>query len=221
MTVPKSTLKPATSEQSNTMTSIDIDGNLYPLIEIRSTGDVLLDVHFMNDSECTKSIPKDALRSLRTKRLPIPSPRILYRAKLDTIKKYSEYFQILLKPQFAEGIEVAKALAELQASNQDATKIEADKLPRVKIVDEDGATKTFGRELIFKDMLNIVHGSVSTLPASCKRSSLTLSPGSCDISVQYPVHHHSHRPGRPLRLHGSGFPSYAEDFECPQVPSHT
>lgn len=159
MTVPKSTLKPATSEQSNTMTSIDIDGNLYPLIEIRSTGDVLLDVHFMNDSECTKSIPKDALRSLRTKRLPIPSPRILYRAKLDTIKKYSEYFQILLKPQFAEGIEVAKALAELQASNQDATKIEADKLPRVKIVDEDGATKTFGRELIFKDMLNIVHGS--------------------------------------------------------------
>src|SRR5436853_283308 len=121
MTAPK----PTSSEQSNTMAGINIDGNDYPLVEIRSTGDVLLDVHFLNDSECTKSIPKDALRSLRTKRLPIPSPRILYRVKLDTIKKYSEYFQILLKPQFAEGIEVAKALAALQTSNQDPTKIEA------------------------------------------------------------------------------------------------
>ena len=158
------------------MASINIDGNEYPLVEIRSTGDVLLDVHFMNDFECTKSIPKDALRSLRTKRLPIPSPRILYRVKLDTIKKYSEYFQILLKPQFAEGIEVAKALAALQALNQDATKIEADKLPRVKIVDEDSATKTFGRESIFKDMLNIVHGSVSTLPAGCEGSSSDFKP---------------------------------------------
>ncbi|KAL2075709.1 hypothetical protein VTL71DRAFT_652 [Oculimacula yallundae] len=155
MTAPK----PITPALSNIMTTIKIDGSEYPLLEIRSTGDVLLDVHFMNDSECTKSIPKDALRSLRTKKLPIPSPRILYRVKLYTIKKYSEYFKILLKPQFAEGIEVAQTLAALQALNQDVTKVEADKLPRIKIVDEDGATKTFGRELIFKDMLNIVHGS--------------------------------------------------------------
>ncbi|KAH7342839.1 hypothetical protein BKA65DRAFT_595886 [Rhexocercosporidium sp. MPI-PUGE-AT-0058] len=158
MTTPKG----ATPEPSAPITTIKIDSIEHPLVEIRSTGDVLLDVHFLNDSECTKSIPRDALRSLRTKKLPIPSPRILYRVKLDTIKKYSEFFQILLKPQFSEGIEVAQALAALQASNQDATKVEADKLPRVKIIDEDGATKTFGRELIFKDMLNIVHGSDPT-----------------------------------------------------------
>ncbi|CZS97322.1 hypothetical protein WAI453_008543 [Rhynchosporium graminicola] len=156
MTAPKPTLAP---EPGKTVATIKIDGNEYPVLDIRSNGDVLLDVQFLNDSDCTKSIPKDALRSLRTKKLPITSPRVLYRVKLDTIKKYSEYFKILLKAQFAEGLEVAQVLAGLQASNQDVTKVEADKLPRIKIVDEDGATKTLGRELIFKDMLNIVHGS--------------------------------------------------------------
>ncbi|KUJ21830.1 uncharacterized protein LY89DRAFT_681223 [Mollisia scopiformis] len=129
------------------------------LVEIRSTGDILLDVHFKNTSECTKSIPKDALRSLRTRKLPIPSPRILYRVRLDTLKKHSEYFRIMLKPQFAEGLAVEKALKDLADASQVASELEPEKLPRVSIIDEDTATKTFGREAVFRDMLRIIHGA--------------------------------------------------------------
>ncbi|KAI9051427.1 hypothetical protein LZ554_004473 [Drepanopeziza brunnea f. sp. 'monogermtubi'] len=149
----------AGTAESSIVATVQVEGTEYSLVEIRSTGDILLDVTFKNTSECTKSIPKDALRSLRTKKLPIPSPRILYRVKMETIKKYSEYFQILFKPIFAEGLAVTKALADLEAAGLDPTIIEADKLPRVNIVDEDSITKTFGREVIFRDMLRIVHGN--------------------------------------------------------------
>lgn len=142
------------------MATVQVEGNEYPLVDIRATGDVILDVTFKNTSECTKSIPKDALRSLRAKKLRMPSPRIMYRVKLDTIKKHSEYFQILFKPLFAEGLAVAKALADLEASGLDPSSVEAEKLPRVNIVDEDSSTKTFGREKIFGEMLRIVHGNV-------------------------------------------------------------
>ncbi|KAK6584960.1 hypothetical protein PZA11_003184 [Diplocarpon coronariae] len=149
----------AAQVETSPMASARIEGTEFPLVEIRTTGDILLDVYFKNTSACTKSIPKDALRSLRTKKLPMPSPRILYRVKLETIKKHSEYFQILFKPLFAEGLAVTKALSDLESSGLDPTKIEAEKLPRVQIVDEDSITKTFGREAIFRDMLRVVHGN--------------------------------------------------------------
>lgn len=151
--------KAAMAEPATTAT-MQIDGKELPLVDIRSTGDILLDVTFKNTTECTKSIPKDALRLVRAQKVAIPSPRILYRVRLETLKKHSEYFQFMLKPQFAEGISVAKTLADLEVAGIDASKVEPGRLPRISIVDEDGATKTFGRELIFRDMLHIIHGSV-------------------------------------------------------------
>jgi hypothetical protein len=74
------------------------------------------------------------------------------------LKKHSQYFEILLKPQFSEGLAVAEAFARFAEQKQDPTEIEAEKLPRIKIVDEDTATKTFGREQVFSDLLRIVHG---------------------------------------------------------------
>jgi hypothetical protein len=145
-------------EMVSMQATIKLDGEDFPLVEIRSTGDVLLDVLFKNTSHCTKSIPKDALRLLRTKKTPLLSPRIIYRVRLETLKKHSEYFQILLKPQFAEGLAVAETFARLAEGNEDPGEIEAERLPRIKIVDEDVATKTFGRENIFRDLLRIVHG---------------------------------------------------------------
>jgi hypothetical protein len=144
-----------------TMTSIKVAGQEYPLIDIRSTGDLILDVSFKNTPECTKSIPKDALRALRSKKLPVPSPRIFYRVRLETLKKHSEYFRTLLTPPFAEGVSVAETLSRLSKSNQNPTEVEAEQLPRVKIVDDDSATKTIGRELIFRDLLHVLHGAVS------------------------------------------------------------
>jgi len=150
---------PPVNDIQSMMASINIGEDEYQLVDIRSTGDILLEVTFKNGSDITKSIPKDALRNLRARGLPIPSPTIFYRARLDTLTKNSEYFRLLVKPQFAEGLSVAEAFASLAASGQDPTKIEANRLPRVKIVDEDIATKTFGREIIFADLLRILHGS--------------------------------------------------------------
>lgn len=157
-----------TTEIATSMATIQIEESQLPLAEIRSTGDVLLDVQFKNTAECTKSIPKDALRSLRTRKLPIPSPRIIYRVRLDTLKKHSEYFRIMLKPQFAEGLAVERALKELAGTNQVASELDPEKLPIIRIVEEDTATKTFGREVVFRDMLRIIHGAVSQTKKALK-----------------------------------------------------
>jgi len=151
---------PATDPAKAIMATIRVEEQEYPLLDIRSTGDVILDVSFKNTAECTKSIPKDT-RELRSKKSP-PSPRIFYRVRLETLKKHSEYFRTLLAPLFAEGISVADALSRLAKSNQNPTELEAEMLPRVQIVDDDTATKTIGREFIFRDLLQIIHGAVSS-----------------------------------------------------------
>ncbi|PMD21832.1 hypothetical protein NA56DRAFT_624790 [Hyaloscypha hepaticicola] len=156
MSAPKS---PAAGLAKSTNNIIRVGDQEYPLLDIRSTGDLILDVSFKNTAECTKSIPKDAIRELRSKKSPVPSPRIFYRVRLDTLKKHSEYFRTLLAPQFAEGVSVAETLSSLSKSNLNPAEIEAEKLPRVMIVDEDTATKTLGRELIFRDLLQVLHGA--------------------------------------------------------------
>ena len=157
-----SAVKPPATEPAKAMATIRVGEQEYPLLDIRSTGDVILDVSFKNTTECTKSIPKDAIRELRSKKLPLPSPRIFYRVRLETLKKHSEYFRTLLTPPFAEGVSVANTLSRLAKSNQVPTEVEAEKLPKVEIVDEDTATKTIGRELIFRDLLQIIHGAASS-----------------------------------------------------------
>jgi len=133
--------------------SICIDDKTYPVIEIRSTGDVILDVSFENSNACTKSIPAKISKS------PIPS-RIFYRVRLETLKKSSKYFQHLLGSTFAEGVAIADTFAQLAKSNLNPSEVETEKLPRIKIIEEDVATKTIGRETIFCDMLRIIHGAV-------------------------------------------------------------
>ncbi len=153
-------LKPPPPEPKG-VTNIHIEGEEFPLVEIRTTGDLLLDVRFDNGAECQRSIPKDVIREIQAKRLPKLSPRVVYRVRLETLQKHSEYFRILLTPKFAEGIAVADTHARLVAAGDDPTNVEAERLPRVTIVDEATATKTLGRELVFRDMLRIIHGSVS------------------------------------------------------------
>jgi hypothetical protein len=141
-------------------TSIHIDDKEYPVVEIRSTGDVILDVSFENSNACNKSIPAEDLRKWRTSKSPIPSPRIFYRVRLETLKKNSKYFEHLLGPTFAEGKAIADTYAELAKSDLNPAEVEANRLPRITIVEEDVATKTVGRETIFCDMLRIIHGAV-------------------------------------------------------------
>ncbi|TVY58316.1 hypothetical protein LCER1_G000514 [Lachnellula cervina] len=144
-------------ESPEVAASISIDDKTYPVIEIRSTGDVILDVSFENSNACTKSIPSQDIRKLS--KTPIPSPRIFYRVRLETLKKNSKYFQHLLGSTFAEGVAIADTFAQLAKSNLNPSEVEAEKLPRIKIIEEDVATKTIGRETIFCDMLRIIHGA--------------------------------------------------------------
>jgi len=154
-------MPPVTNPASQEVTtSIDIDDASHKLVEIRATGDVILDVTFANTFACTKSIPSDAIQKLRATKSPFPSPRVLYRVRLETLKKHSKYFAHLLGSDvFGEGRDVALKLASLAKSNLNATEIEAQYLPRIKIVDEDDATRIMGREQIFRDMLRIIHGA--------------------------------------------------------------
>lgn len=79
---------------------------------------------------------------------------------METLKKQSRYFAHLFGPNFAEGTAITEAFGRLAKLGQNPTEVAAEKLPRIKIVDEDGATKTLGREAVFRDMLRIIHGAV-------------------------------------------------------------
>lgn len=140
--------------------SITLDDKLHKVIEIRATGDVILDVCFENTSACTKSIPNDALQKLRNSKSTNLSSRGLFRVRLETLKKHSKYFAHLLGSDiFGEGRAIKDTFSKLAELKLKPHEVEADLLPRIKIVDEDDATKTIGRENVFRDMLRIIHGA--------------------------------------------------------------
>jgi hypothetical protein len=156
-----STTAPATPPPtSGGEASIYIDDTDYKLVEIRATGDVILDVTFENTYACTKSVPSDAIHKLRASKAAITSVRLFYRARLETLKKHSKYFGHLLGSDvFGEGLRIKEAFSELAQSGLKPSEIEPAFLPRIKIVDEDDATRAMGRELVFRDMLQIIHGA--------------------------------------------------------------
>lgn len=140
--------------------SICIDDTDYKIVEIRATGDVILDVTFENTNACTKSIPSDAIQKLRASRAAIPSARVFYRVRLETLKKHSKYFTHLLGSDvFGEGRTITDIFSGLAQSNLKPSEVEPARLPRIQIVDEDDATRTMGREEVFRDMLQIIHGA--------------------------------------------------------------
>jgi hypothetical protein len=139
---------------------IHTDGTDYKVVEIRATGDVILDVTFANTNACTKSIPSDAIHKLRASRAAIPSVRFFYRVRLETLKKQSKYFAHLLGSDvFGEGRAIKDSFSGLAQAGLQPSEVEAARLPRIKIVDEDDATRTMGREVVFRDMLQIIHGA--------------------------------------------------------------
>ncbi|RKF65445.1 putative hydroxyproline-rich glyco protein [Golovinomyces cichoracearum] len=139
-------------------TTLEINDEILPLVELIKEGDLILDVKFQTSQDCTKSIPKDALRHLRSQNIPFPSPRILYRIKSESLIKESSYFRLLLSPNFAEGIAIQKTCEALAESGQNPINVDAKRLPRTMIIDEDLTTKTVGREQIFADLLRVIHG---------------------------------------------------------------
>jgi hypothetical protein len=169
-TVPRHDEKPP--PVTEILTTMQVDGEEHTLIEVRATGDVVLDVTFENHRSSSKLLVGQA----GTTRLPSiqkntksTNTRMLYRVRLDTLKKTSKYFDLLLgSDTFEEGKKIAATFASLQAKGVTPTTVEAHELPRIQITDDDETTRIAGREAVFGDLLRILHaGDISmrlTLP---------------------------------------------------------
>lgn len=142
--------------------TVNIDGKLCSLVNIRATGDILLDVTFENRKSSLKlisyhnSAPRGGTAVKYTKSL---DNRMLYRVRLDTLKRTSKYFELLLgSDKFAEGSGIATTFASLQVRDIVPSEAESQDLPRISIIDDDESTRITGREMVFGDLLHILHG---------------------------------------------------------------
>jgi hypothetical protein len=140
------------------------------VVEIVPDGDVILDVTFTNSRETLRQARK-AAQSLSARKLAAGTAPILntqvkaaYRVKLGALRRHSVYFENLLTDtRFSEGRAIIEALEKLSLRGVDAENAVASDLPWVKIADDDEATRSAGREVVFEDLLRILHGDDSPL----------------------------------------------------------
>jgi hypothetical protein len=145
------------------LSRIKIDGKEYDLADIRATGDLLLEVTFENQKSSLKLVSEHespARIGSITKHTKSPNGRLLYRVRLDTLRKTSKYFELLLGSQnFAEGSGIATTFAALRVREISPSEAEPQDLPRISITDDDDTTRIAGREAVFGDLLRILHGA--------------------------------------------------------------
>lgn len=180
---PKMTEKPEAPPPSVVeSSSLEIDGISYEVIDIRLTGDVILDVTFENSKGSSLALvttPGTTSRPLAAKAptaKKATSLRRLYRVRLDTLKKTSKYFEHLLGSEvFKEGRNITERFAELRMRGLSPTEADATELPRIQITDDDEATRAVGRENVFADLLRIIHGTeAATKPTVVYLASLAI-----------------------------------------------
>ncbi|KFY30802.1 hypothetical protein V493_01650, partial [Pseudogymnoascus sp. VKM F-4281 (FW-2241)] len=143
-----------------------VDNEEVNLIDIRATGDILLDITFTN-SHSTRTIL--ALNSALPPRLSpfskpgLPSDRTLFRVRLDTLTKTSAYFsRLLTDARFQEATKLTSSFAALALRGVVPAEAQPADLPRVAITDDDDATQVAGRSPILADLLRILHSGDAT-----------------------------------------------------------
>lgn len=145
------------------LSRIQIDGKEYDLSDIRATGDLLLEVTFENRKSSLKLVSEHdspARVGPIIKHAKSPNSRLLYRVRLETLKKASKYFELLLgSKNFAEGSGIANAFTALKVRGISPSEAEPQDLPRISIIDDDDTTRIAGREAIFADLLRVLHGA--------------------------------------------------------------
>lgn len=147
-------------------------------VMIAPDGDVVLDVTFELSQETLRAARKAANARTTASRTPtrpggqpptpaIPSPslksttRILYRVNLTTLKNNSKYFTSLLgDSRFAEAKSIETALEKLSLRQVKPSEAETKDLPRVQITIDDEETRQAGQEVVFGDLLRMLHGQV-------------------------------------------------------------
>jgi hypothetical protein len=141
------------------------NGDKTNIVNISSTGDIVLDVTFETSHETIKRSRKAALAVARKAGPNIaaapnfkPTVKVAYRVRLDTLKKHSLYFSNLLSnAQFSEARLVTTKHEELASKGIKPAEADSSNLPWIHITDDDEATRIAGREQAFEDILHIMH----------------------------------------------------------------
>ncbi|KAI0192406.1 hypothetical protein EV127DRAFT_47301 [Xylaria flabelliformis] len=144
------------------------------VIVISEHGDVVLDATFQNSKDTIRAARKAATAQTSQPRRgggggagggdPQPQPkarvRLAFRVDLAVLRKQSKYFDKLLgDSHFKEANDVETAFAALKLKGANARDADVTELPWIAIHDDDAATSYAYRELVFADLLRIVHGA--------------------------------------------------------------
>lgn len=154
--------------QNDDPSTISTSEPLPELVTVAPKGDLVLDVTFETSPATLKAARKTASNASASATLK-PRVRLAYRVDRAALAKHSRYFANLLgDTRFAEARAVAARLAELSLRRDDddgGGEHEHDPadLPRVRIVDDDEATRAAGRERALADMLRLLHGQPATM----------------------------------------------------------
>lgn len=154
--------EPSIASPEPVMATMIMGGEALNLVEIRATGDVLLDVAFENqksNARLPSPQPGNPKPSILLRNTKTANVRFLYRVKLDTLKRTSRYFDMLLANEtFSEGRKIAETFRGLESRGIVPAEAAASDLPRISITDDDETTRIAGRESAFGDLLRILHG---------------------------------------------------------------
>jgi hypothetical protein len=164
---------------ANSLPHIEINGVHHEVINIRATGDIILDVKFENSRGSLQQL--DNTNGIRGKSSTVKLKRAsvgraLYRVRLDTLKRQSRYFEHLLGSEtFKEGQAITAQFTVLKEKSINPTEADYTDLPRIEITDDDEATRMVGRETVFADLLRIIHDAeVITKPTVAYLASLAV-----------------------------------------------
>ena len=142
-------------------------GDPHPkVVVISEHGDVMLDVTFQNSRDTIRSARKATQPRLTARADPQPQPpvpkarvRLAFRADLDVLRRQSKYFEKLLGDvHFKEAKDIADAFTALSLKNVRPRDADAKDLPWISIQDDDEATSYAYRDMVFADLLRILHG---------------------------------------------------------------
>lgn len=148
------------------------------VVDVAAAGEVVLNVRFETSAEVIRAARKAYQAAVKKPGAPkVHEPRlspmfqVAYRVDLAVLRKHSAYFDNLLgNTQFAEARLVQDFLADVKLSKTDLSNAKASSLPWISITDDDEATKSAGREMVFEDMLRILH----ELPTKTGASAITM-----------------------------------------------
>ncbi|KAI1494301.1 hypothetical protein F5X96DRAFT_11329 [Biscogniauxia mediterranea] len=164
------------------------------VINIVETGDLILDATFENSKttlrSARRSLPRMPASSSSSSPLPPATAdpplrarvRLGFRVSLAVLRRQSAYFDRLLgDARFREGRAVDAALSALAARGVAPGAADPADLPWVAVHDDDEATLYARREVVFADLLRVLHGR----EASGARGTTPAAAAAAAVTMQY------------------------------------